>query len=91
MIWDAFNLMQGQPVDGCLIEFGVWTGNGLEAIEKLSARCSVAELRFMVLILSRECLRPRLNLQTITLSYGERVGIQTQVLRRFRNAFPPRI
>ena len=36
MIWDAFNLMQGQPVDGCLIEFGVWTGNGLEAIEKLS-------------------------------------------------------
>jgi hypothetical protein len=36
MIWDAFELMRSQPVDGCLIEFGVWTGNGLESIESYS-------------------------------------------------------
>lgn len=36
MIWDAFELMRSQPVDGCLIEFGVWTGNGLESIVRLS-------------------------------------------------------
>ncbi len=36
MIGEAFELMSKNPLPGCLCEFGVWQGAGLEGIEKLS-------------------------------------------------------
>jgi O-methyltransferase len=38
MIEQAFELMAANPLPGCLCEFGVWEGAGLEQIEFLSRR-----------------------------------------------------
>lgn len=38
MIVEAFEFMAKNPVPGCLVEFGVWRGDGLEQIEFLMRR-----------------------------------------------------